>query len=184
MKNNFYDKRELEKLGLKSFGKNVLISRKCSIYGSQNMSFGNNVRIDDFCILSGTISMQDNVHIAAQTLLYAGEGLEIGNFCTISANSIIYTSVDDFSGEFMLSPIAPAELTNLKRGKVVLEDYVQVGANTIVMPGIILKEGCVAGAMSFINKELKPWSINFGIPCRFYKNRSNKIKELSKRISK
>jgi galactoside O-acetyltransferase len=184
MKNNFYSKQELEELGLKSFGRNVFISRKCSIYGAENMSFGSDVRIDDFCILSGKISIGNYVHIAAHTLLYASSGLKIGSFCTISANSIIYTAVDDFSGEYMISPMAPAELTNTKKGEVALENYVQLGANTIVMPGITLKEGCVTGAMSFVNKELKAWTINFGSPCRFYKNRSNKIKGMSKGIAK
>jgi galactoside O-acetyltransferase len=65
MKSNFYDESELKELGLKSFGRNVLISRKCSIYGGENMAFGNNVRIDDFCILSGEITIGNYCHIAA-----------------------------------------------------------------------------------------------------------------------
>ncbi len=44
----FYDSSELSKLGLKSVGKNVLISDKCSIYNPSNISIGDNVRIDDF----------------------------------------------------------------------------------------------------------------------------------------
>ncbi|HBS76832.1 MAG TPA: galactoside O-acetyltransferase, partial [Alphaproteobacteria bacterium] len=57
MKSNFYSDTELQELGLKSYGKNVLISRKCSIYGAHNISVGDNVRIDDFCILSGNITI-------------------------------------------------------------------------------------------------------------------------------
>lgn len=51
--NSFYTEAELKELGLKSFGKSVLLSKKVSIYGAKNISIGNNVRIDDFCILSG-----------------------------------------------------------------------------------------------------------------------------------
>jgi galactoside O-acetyltransferase len=184
MVSNFYNEAELKELGLKSFGKNVLISRRCSIYGTGNISLGNNVRIDDFCILSGKISTGDYIHIAAGVKLYASAGLKIGNFCGISANSCIYTAVDDFSGEFMISPMVPEELTNPSKGEVVLEDFVQLGANTIITPGLKLKEGAVTGAMSFVNRGLDPWTINFGIPCRFYKTRSMNAKELTKRIGK
>lgn len=48
----FYSREQLEKIGFKSLGKNVLISDKSSIYSPENISIGNNVRIDDFCILS------------------------------------------------------------------------------------------------------------------------------------
>ena len=42
---------QLEDIGFKSVGKNVLISDKASIYGAGNISIGNNVRIDDFVVL-------------------------------------------------------------------------------------------------------------------------------------
>ncbi|MDR2435699.1 MAG: hypothetical protein LBD33_00040 [Puniceicoccales bacterium] len=182
MVSNFYNETELKELGLKGFGKNVLISRKCSIYGAGNMSFGSSVRIDDFCVLSGKISMGSYIHIAAGVKLYASAGLKIGDFCGISANSCIYTSVDDFSGKFMISPMVPEELTNPSKGEVVLEDFVQLGANTIIMPGLKLKEGAITGAMSFVNRGLDAWTMNFGIPCRFYKVRSMNAKELAKKV--
>ena len=69
--NSFYDNDELKRLGLKSIGENVLISRKASIYGAKSISIGHNVRIDDFCILSGTISIGRTVH--KRILLYMVE---------------------------------------------------------------------------------------------------------------
>lgn len=67
MKSNFYTEQELSELGLKSFGKNVLISRKCSIYGADNVTIGSHVRIDDFCVLSGHITIGNYIHISAGT---------------------------------------------------------------------------------------------------------------------
>ena len=59
----FYTKEELNEMGFKSIGENVLISDKASIYGVKNIEVGSNVRIDDFCIIS------------------AGEGgIKIGNY--------------------------------------------------------------------------------------------------------
>lgn len=48
----FYSREQLEKIGFKSLGENVLISDKTSIYSPENISIGNNVRVDDFSILS------------------------------------------------------------------------------------------------------------------------------------
>jgi galactoside O-acetyltransferase len=68
MDNSFYSEIELSKLGLKDYGKNVLISKKCSIYSPEKISIGNNVRIDDFCILSGNIILGSNIHISTFVL--------------------------------------------------------------------------------------------------------------------
>jgi galactoside O-acetyltransferase len=181
---NFYSDVELKEFGLTGFGSNVLISRKCSIYDGANMSFGNNVRIDDFCILSGKITMGSYIHIAAGVKFYASAGLTIGNFCGISANSIIYTAVDDFSGESMISPMVPEELCNSTTGEVVLEDFVQLAPFTQIMPGIKCTEGSATGAFSFVNKSLRPWSINYGIPCKYVKERSQNCKKLAQGIKR
>lgn len=179
---NFYTKSELKKLGLKSYGTNVLISKKSSIYGAENITIGNNVRIDDFCILSGNIDLGNYIHISAYVALYGKSKIKISDFCGISARSIVYTASDDFSGKYMISPMVPSKLTNLQVGPVTLHKYVQLGANTIVMPGITINEGAVTGAFSLVLKSLKPWTINFGIPCKFYKTRSKNIIKLSKKI--
>lgn len=180
--NSFYTREELEKIGFKALGEEVLISRNASIYGASNMTIGNHVRIDDFCILSGNIILGNYVHISAYTALYGKGGIEIGNYCGCSPRSTIFSQTDDFSGEFMIGPMIPEELTNVKTGKVTLEDYAQLGANTVVLPGVTLKEGAVTGSMSLVTNSLEEWTINVGIPCKKLKNRSTKAKLLSKEI--
>ncbi len=54
---SFYTEKELQSNGLGTYGANVLISRKASINGAENIRIGSNVRIDDFCRLSGKIMM-------------------------------------------------------------------------------------------------------------------------------
>ena len=49
---SFYSRSELEHIGFATIGKNVLLSRKASIYSPAMISIGDNVRIDDFCIVS------------------------------------------------------------------------------------------------------------------------------------
>lgn len=180
--NSFYTYEELKKMGFKELGENVLISRKASIYSPEHIKIGNNVRIDDFCILSGEIEIGNYVHIAAYVALYGKKGIIIGDFCGCSARTTIYSATDDFSGEYMISPMVPEELTNVTGGKVVLENYVQIGANTVVMPNITISEGTSIGAMSFVKKSTESWKIYAGIPCKIIKERSKKLIVLSEKI--
>ena len=180
--NSFYTEKELAELGLQSYGKNVLISRKTSIYGAEDIVIGNNVRIDDFCLLSGKITLGNHVHIAAYAALFAGDaGIVVGDFCGISARSTIYAVTDDYSGEFLTNPTVPEEYKHIISGQVTLCRHALIGAGCIVLPGVTLGEGCSFGSMSLINKSVAPWTINVGIPSRVMKARSKNLLSLEKK---
>jgi len=177
--NSFYTEAELKTLGLKKYGKNVLISRKCSIYGADNIELGNNIRIDDFCILSGRITMGSFIHIAAYTALYGGEhGVELNDFVNISSKVSIYSISDDYSGEYMTSPVVPYKYRKVTSKKVIVNRQSIIGCGCTILPGVIIAEGSAFGAMSLINSNSNAWSINCGIPARQIKHRSKKLLEL------
>lgn len=173
MQTSFYSECELQEIGFLSVGKNVLISRKCSIYSPEKISIGNNVRIDDFCILSGSIKLNSNIHISAYCALYGAKGIELMDYTGMSPRSTIFSAMDDFSGEYLIGPVNPIEKTHVTGGKVILERFVQLGASTIVFPNLILNEGCVTGAFTLVNHDLDSWSIYIGQPARFLKNRKH-----------
>ncbi|WP_278623012.1 DapH/DapD/GlmU-related protein [Parabacteroides gordonii] len=175
--NSFYTSQELEQIGFASIGKNVLISRKASIYSASSISLGSNVRIDDFSILSGKIIIGSNVHISAYVALYGSMGIFLQDFSGISARTTIYSAVDDFSGEYMVGPMSPN--THVSGGPVIMEKYTQIGASCVVMPNIIIREGSVVGSMSFVNKTLDPWGVYVGIPVYKLKDRSKRLLDLN-----
>lgn len=180
---NFYSKKELSEIGFKSFGENVLISRKASIYGAEQMQIGSNVRIDDFCILSGKITINNYIHIAAYSALYGGStGVILDDFVNISSRVCIYAISDDYSGETMTNPMIPDEFKNIKSEEVIIERHVIIGSGCVVLPGVILKEASSFGAMSLINRSSESWSINVGIPFKKIKDRSKKMLELEKKF--
>lgn len=178
----FLLEEQIKNLKFKSVGKNVLISDKASIYGAENMSIGNNVRIDDFCILSGKIEIGNHVHLSAYCALYGRFGIKIGNFCGLSPRCILFSASDDFSGEYMISPMVSDKYINLEKGQIELKNYVQIGVNSIIMPNIICYEGSVCGAFSLVKENLKEWTISAGIPAKIIKKRSKNVKNLSKNI--
>ena len=175
MPNSFYSCGELHLLGLKYCGDNVLISRKTSIYSPEKISIGNNVRIDDYCILSGDIQMGNNIHISAYVGLYGKYGIQLNDFTTISGRNLIYSSSDDFSGEYLTNPMVPEKYTHVTGGRVTLEKHVIIGAGSITLPNITLQEGSAIGAMSLVNKSTDPWVIYGGVPIRKLHNRKKNL---------
>ncbi|ATV25481.1 acyltransferase [Prevotella intermedia] len=176
---SFYSEEELKELGLKSYGYNVKISRYAHLYNAENISIGNNVRIDDFCILSGKIKIGSNIHISAFSALYGAGGITLEDFTGISSHSTIYSAIDDFSGEFLIGPIHNKSVTNVSYGNVILKKYSQVGAHSVIFPGITIGEGSATGTMTLVNKDIPEWSIYIGQPARFLKERSKGLLKLT-----
>lgn len=183
---SYLRKEELDKLGLQSLGENVLISKRASIYLPERIKIGNNVRIDDFAILSGEISLGNNVHIASYCALYGGAGgagIVMKNYSGLSSRVTIFSMTDDYSGEFMTNPTVPAAYTNVMKARVFIQEYVIVGAASLILPGVEIGEGTAVGAMSLVAKNLPEWKICSGIPARVVKERSKKLKELERQLA-
>lgn len=181
MSTSFYSDSELLEIGLKSFGENVQISRKVSIYGAGKIIIGNNVRVDDFCVLSGNIILGNHIHIAVYSALFGGEaGIEMQDFSGLSSRCVIYAESDDYSGKTLTNPTVPEEYLELIKGRVVLRKHVIIGSGTTILPGVEIGEGSAVGSMSLVNKTLDSWGIYAGIPCRYRKGRSKKLLEMEK----
>lgn len=179
--NSFYTTTELEKLGFKKCGENVLISKRASIYGASNISIGDNVRIDDFCILSGAISIGNYVHIAAYCGLFGGEaGIRMDDFSGLSSRGTIYAASDDYSGEFLTNPTVKNEYKNVVNKHVRIGRHVVIGTNSTILPGVTIGDGTSIGACSLVTKTCDEWGIYAGVPVRRIKERSRKILELEK----
>lgn len=179
--NSFYSDEELKEIGFRSIGANVLISKKCSIYGAQNISIGNNIRIDDFCILSGKIQLGNNIHVAAYSALYGGtDGITIEDFANLSSRVTVYSVSDDYSGKTMTNPTIPDKYKNVQSAPVFIGRHSIIGSNAVVLPGVVIAEGSSFGSFSFINRDSEAWSINIGIPFKKIKDRSKNLLEIEK----
>ena len=113
---SFLSQEELHEIGFRSLGKNVKISRKCSIYAPENISIGNNVRIDDFaCMVGGGkgIAIGSYVHIAFFCVLLGRGGIVMDDFSGLSSRVAIYTATDDYYGYGLTNPTIPEAYLNL-----------------------------------------------------------------------
>ncbi|WP_040195364.1 acyltransferase [Clostridium culturomicium] len=183
--NSFYNEQELKDIGFKSIGENVLISRKTSIYGAENIALGSHVRIDDFCILSGKIEVGSFVHISAYSVLYGGDkGIVMEDFSGISSRTTIYAISDDFTGEAMTNPMVYDECRKVYSEEVRLGKYVQIGASSVILPGVDIGEGAAIGACSLVTEKCEPWTISVGTPAKVIKKRKKNILELEEKYYK
>lgn len=177
---SFLDDEELQKLGLKTFGTNVLISRNALINNPSNISIGNNVRIDAFCILSAgnePFILEDYIHISAGTMIYGQYGFHMKPFTNVSVGCKIFTQSDSFSGDFMIGPTVPIKYRGVYGAPLVLEKHSVIGAGSIILPGSIIQEGVAIGANSLVKGECRAWSIYAGSPVKFIKERSKRVLE-------
>ena len=63
-----------------------------------------------------------------------------------------------------------------------MQKHVIVGTNSVVMPGVTLKEGTAIGAMSLVLNDTESWSIYVGNPVKKIKNRSKNILRLQRKF--
>ncbi|WP_206521858.1 acyltransferase [Thermotoga sp. Ku-13t] len=170
-------------MGFKSVGKNVLISRKASIYRPELIEIGDNVRIDDFCIVSGKIKLGSFIHIAAGCFLFAGEaGITMEDFSGLSARVCVYAVSDDYSGQYMTNPMVPMKFRNVISGHVLIKKHVIVGAGSIILPGVTIGTGAAVGSLSLVNKDVPDWTIVAGIPAKPLKERKKDLLELERQL--
>lgn len=181
--NSFYNINELNSLGFKKLGSNVLISRKTSIYGVEYISIGSNVRIDDYCCLVANergIEIGSNIHISFHCVLMGSGGIELEDFSGLSSRVAIYSSTDDYSGESLTNPTIPDKFKNIKSGKVVLGKHSIIGTNCTILPDVKIAIGCAIGANSLVVKNTEEWGIYVGNPVRRILDRSKKLLEIEK----
>lgn len=182
----FYSQEELADLGLKSYGKDVLIGRNAILYHPERLEIGNHVRIDDFTIISGHVKLHNYIHISHFCGLYGGdEGIEMHDFSGLSSKVTIYAVSDDYTGASMTNPMVPMKYkpTSIS-GKVEIGKHAIVGAGSIVLPGVKVAEGSSVGAMSLCNRSTEEWKIYTGIPAKCHKERSKKLLELEQEFQK
>jgi galactoside O-acetyltransferase len=175
----YYREDELVNFGFKSVGKNVMISKSCTIVGLENISIGNNVRIDSQCILTaitpGFIEINNYIHIASQCILAGGGGIILDNFSNVSYGGKLFSMSDDYSGEYLMGPTVPKEYTCVDKRVIHFKEHTITGAGCIVFPGVILGEGVAVGSNSLIIKSLAPWGVYIGSPVRRLRDRSKNM---------
>lgn len=167
-----YDIYQLSKVG-----EDVFISANVEIRRPHLVYIGSHIAIDTGLYCTTALEMGDYIHIGPYVSIIGGERglLKLGNFTNIAVGSRLICVSDTYSGRGLITaPGIPPEFCELKIEPIVFNDFVNVGANVVILPGVTLGEGTVVGACSLVNKDTEPWTVYIGTPARPVKKRPNK----------
>ncbi len=179
------DRLEIESMGFASIGENVIISDRASFYNCQNITLASNVRIDDFCVLSagtGGIFIGNYVHIAVYSSLIGAGKITLSDFSNISSRVAIYSSSDDFSGEWMTNPTVPSDYTGVAQADVYVGRHVVIGTGSVILPGVTMEEGVAIGALSLVKNCCTAFGVYAGTPAKKIAERKPDFLELEKKF--
>ena len=93
-----------------------------------------------------------------------GERVEIGSFTIIDAKEGV-TIEDNVKIGWSCSIFSVSTIDN-KNGKIILKKGCKIGANSVIMPGIIVGENATVGANSLVNKNIPANEVWVGTPAR------------------
>ena len=128
-------------------------------------------KYNDFNIFRGKqfIKIGDDVWIGYFCLIDGSGGLEIGNKVSISSGVHIYTHDSTNYRKYNLDK-DPINGTHIYRAPVKIGNNVQIGANSIVLPGVTIGNNVIIGALSLVNKDIPDNSVAYGIPIEIKQN--------------
>jgi acetyltransferase-like isoleucine patch superfamily enzyme len=139
-------------------------SDNAAMYG-----FGEGTTMYDNVLVLGEVKVGRQTWIGPGCILDgSGGGLEIGDFCSISAGVQIYTHhTVDRSITLGFAPVAYAP-TRIGNG-------VYIGPNTILQMGLTIGDKVVIGANSFVNRDIPSGSVAFGSPARIQRSKNARL---------
>lgn len=176
---------QIAAMGFVSVGHDTQLSDRASYYNCQNIRIGHHVRIDDFCVLSageGGIDIGNYVHIAVYCSLIGAAKISLADFSGLSSRVSIFSSSENYKGEFMTNPTIPKEFTKVQHGEVNICRHAGVSSGGIILPNVTLEEGVVIGALSLVTKNCSAFGIYAGVPAKRINERKRNLLELEKKL--
>jgi acetyltransferase-like isoleucine patch superfamily enzyme len=126
------------------------------------LGFGEGTNIYENAYVYGKPKVGKDTWIGPFVLLDATGGLEIGDGCSIAAGVHIYSHA-----------VQEWVVTEGKKPKthspVKIGDYVAIGANSTVLPGVEIGDHSIIGSGSVVTKNIPPKSVAVGVPAEVTK---------------
>jgi len=126
---------------------------------ARQLSFGEGATVYHNSYIYGDVRVGKGTWIGPFTLLDGSGGLTIGDYCSISTGVQIYTH--DTVLWALSGGTASAE-----RAPVQVGDCTYIGGQTVIAKGVTIGDHVVIGACSFVNRDIPPYTVAFGVPCR------------------
>jgi putative colanic acid biosynthesis acetyltransferase WcaF len=108
------------------------------------------------------LTLNDHACLGDRANAYTLGEIEIGARATVAQEVYLSTGTHDFARQEL--PLATAKIT--------IGDDAFIGARAFVMPGVTIGTGSVVGACSVVTKDVPPYVMAAGNPCRVLRPRT------------
>lgn len=168
---------------LKYCGKGVRIYQLAKICNPQLAEIDDYTMINDFAFIDARSSLKIGKYcaIAWHTVIEGGANIRIGDRVFLGPGAKLLSSTYKYNGVYT-SQFIPEGAYEISYGDIIIEDDAYIGSGTVVMPGVKIGEGALVGANCLVNRNLKPWGIYFGNPCKLIGMREKPSEECTKII--
>jgi acetyltransferase-like isoleucine patch superfamily enzyme len=167
-------------------GQDVIIDRDVVIKRSNLTSIGNHVAIDKGFYCTTALNVGDYVHISPYVTCIGGIDGEFicKGFNNIMSGARIICSSDRFDETGLFGALIPNELKGRQiTNPVIMEEFSNIGTNSIVLPGSILRRGVLLTAGSLLMGDTEEWGVYKGNPAVLTKKIDpSKILENAKKL--
>lgn len=123
------------------------------------LGFGEGASLYQESYVFGDVKVGEKTWIGPFTMLDGSGGLTIGRTCSISTGVHIYTH------DTVAWAVSGGKQPTAK-APVSIGDCCYIGSQTVIAKGVTIGDHCVIGACSFVNRDIPPFSVAVGVPCR------------------
>jgi acetyltransferase-like isoleucine patch superfamily enzyme len=126
---------------------------------ARSLGFGEGASIYHNSYVYGDVQIGSKTWIGPFTLLDGTGGLTIGSGCHISAGVLIYS-------HDTVAWVLSGGKSEYDYAPVTIGDCCHIGSGAVINKGCTIGDHCVVGAQSFVNDDIPPYTVAFGVPCR------------------
>ncbi|MBI9070046.1 MAG: hypothetical protein JEY94_00515 [Melioribacteraceae bacterium] len=143
----------LNGLRIWAVGKILPLGKNCKIQPNVYIGSGNNIKIGENCQINENVRIIDT---------------EIGNYVMIAPNVQLLGGITHEYSDVSVPMMLQKEKY---KGKIIIEDDVWLGVNSVIIAGVKIGKGSIIAAGSIITKDVEPYSIMGGVPAKKIKSR-------------
>ncbi len=96
--------------------------------------------------------------------LKLGESVDIGAFSYINAKAGV--TLEDLVQVGSHVSIYSVSTIDMRTGQVTLRKNARIGSHSVIMPGVTVGENSIVGAFSFVDKDIPPNVLAYGVPAK------------------
>jgi len=152
---------------LKSCGRSVNIYPLAKIVRPENVVLRDFVQLFDYAFIhgGGSVVIGEYTTVAWHSVIEGFGEVVIGNGVLVALGVKLVSSLNEHNG-FRVGERLPSDQVKNRIGKIIIGNEVVIGINTVVMPNVSIGEGAIVGANSLVIRDLEPWGIYAGSPCK------------------